>query len=386
VFVAAFLAMFVAVGCVVGYFLSFRPIQLAYQARSWTPANCEVLSSRVEASGDTARPDIQYRYYVDDRLYISTRYNFIPGSTNDSTVAATVEQYAPGTRFPCYVDPNDPTQAVINRDITSWYYFGLIFFGAFTGIPLLIGVVMLRMQSKMRTVQRAAETPARARVLQNAPIAGTAAAPAIDAPTGDAGPIVLRPSVSPFGKLIIITVLCLFWNGLVGVFTFFEIREFTGGAGNWGMALFLTLFQIVGVALLLAVPYQLLALANPRPAITLARGTVPLGGTVPFDWQLIGSASRVRHLTITLSAREEARYRRGTDTHTDTREFHREALAEASDSAGIERGSGTIRIPATTMHSFNAPNNKIVWTIQVKGEIDRWPDVDESFDITVTPA
>jgi hypothetical protein len=245
---------------------------------------------------------------------------------------------------------------------------------------------MLRMQSKMRTVQRAAETPARARAVDHGPVAGASDARTIEPRTGDAGPVVLHPSVSPFGKLIIITVLCLFWNGLVGVFTFFEIRELTGGAGNWGMALFLALFQIVGVALLLAVPYQLLALANPRPAITLARATVPLGGTVPFAWQLIGAASRVRHLTIALSAREEARYRRGTDTHTDTREFHRDVLAEPSDPGGIERGSGSIRIPATTMHSFKAPNNKIVWTIQVKGEIDRWPDVDESFDITVTPA
>ena len=44
------------------------------------------------------------------------------------------------------------------------------------------------------------------------------------------------------------------------------------------------------------------------------------------------------------------------------------------------------RIPAGTMHSFSANNNKIIWTLTVKGEISRWPDVDESFDVTVGPA
>ena len=36
------------------------------------------------------------------------------------------------------------------------------------------------------------------------------------------------------------------------------------------------------------------------------------------------------------------------------------------------------------MHTFTANNNKIIWTIKMKGDINRWPDIDESFDITVT--
>jgi hypothetical protein len=311
------------------------------------------------------------------RTYYSDRYNFIPGSTNDSTVADTVERYARGTRFQCYVDPADPTQAVINRDVTYWYYFGLIFFAAFAGIPLLVGTFVVRQLSATRAVRQTVETSARVRAPGGDPI-GTVA---------DFGPVVLQPSASPMGKLMTATIVCLFWNAIVGVFTYFEIRQFgTGGGGSWFMAIFLLLFQIIGVALLLAVPYQLLALANPRPTITLSRGTLPLGGAVPFEWQLTGAASRVTRLTLTLTGREEARYRRGTDTRTDRHEFHSEVLADATDPMSIERGSGTIRIPAGTMHSFSANNNKIIWTLTVKGEISRWPDVDESFDVTVSPA
>src|SRR5215510_1843155 len=103
VFVVALLSIFVIAGTAIGYFMSFRPLSLAYQARSWTTADCEVISSRIVHNDDTSRPDIRYRYSVADRPYVSDRYNFIPGSTNDSTVAATVAHYAPGTRFECYV-------------------------------------------------------------------------------------------------------------------------------------------------------------------------------------------------------------------------------------------------------------------------------------------
>jgi len=377
VFVVAFLGVFVVAGTAAGYFLSFRPLYRVYQARSWASADCEVISSRVVRSDDTSRPEITYRYHVDDREYTSDRYNFIPGSTSDSTVAATVERYSPGTRFQCFVDPADPTQAVINRDITFWYYFGLIFFAGFAGIPLLVGVFALRMRSTTRAAQQQVAGTSFRELEAGADPAGG---------IGDSGPAVLQSTASPMGKLITATIVCLFWNGIVGLFTYFEIRQFgSAGGGGWFMAIFLLLFQVIGVALLFAVPYQLLALANPRPVITLSRGSLPIGGTVPFQWQLTGKASRVTKLTMTLKGREEARYRRGTDTRTDTHEFYSEVIADAMDPMSIERGSGTLRIPAGTMHSFSAGNNKVLWTLTVKGEIARWPDVDESFAVTVSP-
>jgi hypothetical protein len=377
----AFLGLFVAAGTAIGYFLSFRPLYQAYHARAWAAADCEVISSRVAASGKTARPEIRYRYYVADRAYTSDRYHFLPGSNSDPTVRDAVERYATGTRFQCFVDPADPTQAVINRDITSWYYFGLIFFGAFAGIPLLLGTFALRQFSSARAAQQRADMAIGVPAVIGAP-AGVSALEAV----ADAGPTVLQPTTSPMGKLVAATIVCLFWNGLVGVFTYFEIQQFSGGDGSWFLAIFLLIFQAIGVALLLAVPYQLLALANPRPRLTLSRGTLPIGGTVPFEWQLVGTSSRVTRLTLTLRGREEARYRRGTNTRTDWHEFHSDVIADAADPISIEHGSGTIRIPAGTMHSFAATNNKIIWTITVKGEIARWPDIDESFEIRVSPS
>ena len=379
--VVLFLSLFCLVGIGIGTFLSFLPINRVIQSRSWRAASCEVLSSRVVRNDDTFRPDIQYRYHVDDRPYTGTRYNFTPGSDNTSNYQAVVDRYPPGRQFECYVNPADPTQAVISRELTFGYFFGLIFFVFFAVIPGGFIVVWFRVAKHLREKQTLAGTPA----------AGGTAAAAFGsrvgaAETSGSGPIELKPQASPLGKLIGAILICLFWNGIVGVFTYFEVTGVNNGQGwSWFLALFLLIFQIVGLGLLVNVPYQMLALANPRPTITLSRASVPVGGSVTLEWHLSGAAHRVSSLSLTLEGREEARYRRGTDTRTDTNVFHRETLTEVGDSMGVARGTTSIRIPADTMHTFTADNNKIIWMIKMKGVINRWPDIDDAFELTVGP-
>jgi hypothetical protein len=393
--IVAFLGLFVVVGSAAGFFMSGRPLYHAYAARGWMPTACEVVSSQIVHSDDTARPDIVYRYTIGGRQYTANRYNFVPGSTNDSTVPEVVAKHAPGTKFECYVDPADPSSAVMNRTPTLWYFMGLAFFVMFACIPGAIGVFVVRSRRRAHTTQGALSGSASGRMGDGVSArAGAGAAAAFtdsrfasSSSVADGGPIVLKPSASPLGKLVAITLICLFWNGIVGIFTFMEYRMFVeGDAFGWGMAAFLLLFQIVGLALLAAVPYQLLAMANPRPIITLSRGSLTLGGSAAFTWELNGAAQRVAGLRITLRGTESARYRRGTDTKTDTHEFFSETLVDATHAMNIPRGSGTIRVPADSMHTFDADNNKVTWTLHVAGDIPRWPNIDETFDITVRPS
>jgi hypothetical protein len=391
---AAFLGLFVVVGSTVGFFMTVRPLYHAYAARGWMPTACEVISSRIVRGDETARADIVYRYTIGGREYTANRYNFMPGTTSDSTVPSVVATHAPGTTFECYVDPADPSSAVINRTPTLWYFMGVPFFVMFAGIPGVMAAVMVRSRRRARAGQRALSGDMTGGAIGSVGggVGDGVAAAAVVADSrfahaphaADGGPFVLKPSASPLAKLVTITLVCLFWNGIVGIFTFIEFRMFMqGDAFGWGMAVFLLLFQVIGVALLAAVPYQLLAMANPRPIITLSRGSVPLGGSASFTWELSGAAQRVTGLRITLRGTESARYRRGTDTHTDTHVFFTETLVDATHAMNIARGSGTIRIPADSMHTFGADNNKVIWTLHVDGDIARWPNIDETFDITV---
>jgi hypothetical protein len=134
--------------------------------------------------------------------------------------------------------------------------------------------------------------------------------------------------------------------------------------------------------LLLAVAHGFLGLFNPRPRLTIDSSQLPLGSSADLDWEFSGSAARVKQLRIYLEGREEATYRRGTDTSTDKNIFK---TIEIANSPFADPGRAILHIPEDTMHSFKSDNNKIVWEIHVKGDIRYWSDVEEAFEIEVLP-
>ena len=56
------------------------------------------------------------------------------------------------------------------------------------------------------------------------------------------------------------------------------------------------------------------------------------------------------------------------------------------DRREIPSGEIGFAVPSESMHSFEAENNKIIWEIEVSGDIRSWPDVKEVFKIAVTPS
>jgi hypothetical protein len=203
------------------------------------------------------------------------------------------------------------------------------------------------------------------------------------APTEE--PLVLEPQVSPIGKLLGALFFAVFWNGIVSVFVFQAWKSWEHGQPDWFLTLFLVPFVLVGLAVIGAVGYFGLSLANPRPRLTVEKATPRLGDELRLSWLFTGRASRIRHLRIFLEGREEATYQRGTDTHTDREVFATHTLVDTSNDWEIPGSTAAVKIPDETMHSFAAANNKIVWEIKVEGEIDRWPDVGQNFPINVRP-
>jgi hypothetical protein len=94
---------------------------------------------------------------------------------------------------------------------------------------------------------------------------------------------------------------------------------------------------------------------------------------------------RIQKLAIHLRGREEATYRRGTDTTTDKSVFAEHVLLETTNIVQMQSGKLVAQLPTDVMHTFNSPNNKIVWTIHLHGSIPRWPDIEVEFPLTVLP-
>jgi hypothetical protein len=127
-------------------------------------------------------------------------------------------------------------------------------------------------------------------------------------------------------------------------------------------------------------------LQDTRPKITVSADAAPLGSTVELRWEFTGNPGRINELTISFEGREEATYRRGTNTRTDKNIFRIIEVMRANDPFQIAGGEAKLVIPADTMHSFKASNNKILWRLKVAGDIPHWPDVAEEFEFTVLPA
>jgi hypothetical protein len=69
------------------------------------------------------RPDITFRYSVDSKEYVSSRYGLSVFSSSDRYVAeAAVDRFPPGQGVEVYFDPDHPEEGVLFKDIDPAYY------------------------------------------------------------------------------------------------------------------------------------------------------------------------------------------------------------------------------------------------------------------------
>jgi len=368
-----FFGVFFVAGALMLWFLGIRPVMQVFEARSWPEVPCTVTSSQVESHSDsdgtTYSIDIRYTYEIGGETYPGDRYNFSIGSSSGyNSKQKVVDRYPPGTETVCRVDPEDPTNSVIDVDFSAAYLWGL--FGLpFFLVGLLGGLWMLRKP-------RPAEVGG-TRWMPHVP--GREVHPKL-AGYGSTGPLTLQSTYRPIWRFVGILLFAGLWNAMV-YFLLWPAARDEGGC-IW---VFLAVFGLAGLMLLISVPYTFLAMFNPRPVLTMDSSSLALGESTRLSWSWSGGAKRIDRLRISLEGQEEATYRRGTDTHTDKHLFARIEVLDTPHSVEIGRGSAELVIPADTMHSFESSNNKIVWRLKVQAEISRWPDVGEEHKLVVQP-
>ena len=373
-----FFGIFLVVGLAVSYFVLWKPWSQWISARSWEEIPCRIVSSQVtessDSDGSTYRVDITYTYVVEGGGEVrGSRYDFMVGSTSGyDGKAAIVARYPPGTQAICWVNPKNATESVISRDFSLTYLIGLF--------PLIF--VAVGGGGMIWVLRQGRKPPAQP---------GTPGAPrpspfGVDIPPDAGQPRVLKPQHSPIGKLIGITLIALFWNGIVSVFVVMMIRGWQSGDGDGCLTAFLVPFVLIGLLLIYGIFHQFLVLFNPRLDLTLSRGALVPGEPALLQWKIEGRATRVMRLKVILEGREEATYRRGTDTRTDREVFATVPIVDTDQPMQIAQGSARVNIPEDTMPSFSADRNKIVWTLKADCEIPGWPDSNDEYEIVVAPA
>lgn len=396
------------IGCIVAFFGVFAVFGLAFlipffgvpawhalQARSWSEVPCTIQSSAVGAhsssdGGPTYSVDVVYTYEIGGRAYTGNRYEFVGGSSSgEEGKQAVVATLPAGTVTRCYVDPADPTSAVLRRGLTATLWFALI-----PGVFVLIGVggavvgaIAVLRQGKKRGVEQwlpglQGTATARGNAVLDMPLGMSVASSTLSTAR------VLKPSQGPIFKLGCSFFLAVFVNGLVGVFVWKAVVEpmSTGGKPEGCVAPFLIPFALIALGLLVNVPYQMLAFFNPRPHLELDPGVLQPGTRARLRWRFSGLARRLDRVQITIEGTEEASHRVGTTTNTATSVFWRQAVLDAAQKEQIANGGEVaIEVPANLVPSFNSTHNKIVYKMKLQGSIARWPDVADEFEIVVAP-
>jgi hypothetical protein len=376
-----FFSVFFFAGVFATYALGVRPWLDVREARNWQEVKARIISSEVESHSDdttTYSVAIKYTYRVNGRNYTGDQYDFTAGSTSArSGVAEIAERFREGKTVPCYVNPKNPEESVLERREVRDWGFGFIplVFVLAGGAGIYFAIFGQR--------KKPAEGMSRVAAASFTRSGGNACDGFVDARTS--GPVELKPAQSRGGALVAVVIFALFWNGIVSVFLVNIIGDaMRGGAIMWVFLVFLLPFVAIGLFMIGLAVRQTMALANPVARLTVNRGAFAPGETVELSWRFDGKAVRLNDVRLFLEGREEATYRRGTDTRTDKEVFATLEFAAVTGIGAGQPGTARLKLPERTMHSFKSKNNAVVWALRVKGGIAWWPDLDEEFAFSVT--
>ena len=115
---------FFGIGVVFLWIGGLQPLVLRVQSQSWERVPCTILESRVEShyssDGTTYSIEVAYRYEWNGRGYTGDRYNLTRMSTsNRKAKDAVVDNIPAGRQTSCFVNPGNPSEAVLVRK-TGW--------------------------------------------------------------------------------------------------------------------------------------------------------------------------------------------------------------------------------------------------------------------------
>jgi len=125
---------FLIVGGLVLYIQGVRPLWGMWRSSGWVETPCTVVASGLQENHDlteggvTYRVDIKYNYEFRGASYSSNRYDFLGlfSNTHMDEKRRIVQAHAPGSRTVCYVDPAEPTEAVLDRGWNAEMCWGLL--------------------------------------------------------------------------------------------------------------------------------------------------------------------------------------------------------------------------------------------------------------------
>lgn len=171
-FIKVTVLAFIIFNLMIVYCYTCLPLINYLRSQKWVQTSCTVITSNSETRRDRFemllfmrqkyyhhRVNIKYMYFFNNQKFIGDLYNFVPllssGNTSDNIINLITKLYTttPISSGPlmadknvnCYVNPNNPKESVINRNISFDYFRSL------HSILILIFITLLYKTKKKRT-------------------------------------------------------------------------------------------------------------------------------------------------------------------------------------------------------------------------------------------
>ncbi len=398
---ALFLGAFCLLGCAGLVLIAVTLVIPEWRANHvFVEHTCVVLDKQVGKregeKGTLYRPEVRIQYEVDGETHVLWAYDIRGAySTGEEDKRAILSEFSVGRRYPCWYDPSDPRVAVVVRGYSWWFWPVLsipVSFLLIAGARLIYTMLHWGKSAEHRAVRgiRTAQ-----RDLLDAADRLTHDFPNVPAPThitdspGTTLAFRLPVTSSSAWTLGVWLAACLLWNGVVAVFAWMAVDGLLEGSPDWFLIFVLLPFAVVGIGLIVFFFRQLLLATGIGPTL-LEISDQPLYPGRTYELHLSQSGRlKVKSLDVALVCEEEATYRHGTNTRTESHRVYRQPAFRRE---GFEVGHGApfaarfpVEIPAVAMHTFRSEHNEIQWKFIVRGEVAGRPDFERSFPVIVYP-
>ena len=401
---AVFFAAFLFLGCAGLALLCATLVIPQWKANhDFVAHRCLVLDARLgqKQTSDVSlyRPEIQIEYEIDGETYRIWTYDVRGEYSPDRTeVEKILDHFRPDPQreYDCWYNPSDANVAVLARTSHWWAWLTLIV--PFSFIFIGGGGLAYQLFALGKSTERRADLVGRAGKLElfeangrsKAEFPGVPRAGNITNSPGTNLAFRLPAASSSTWALTVTLVACLVWNGIVAAFAVGAIRSHLDGEPDWLLTLFILPFILIGVGFIVLLIRQLLVTAGIGPTLVEVSDQ-PLypGRRYRLFFTQMGRL-KLNALEVLLVCDEEATFRHGTNTRTETR---RVCEAEVLSQRSFEVRQGApfeadceLEIPAGAMHSFKSDHNEVNWKVLVRGEVAGWPNYERSFPLIVYPA
>lgn len=371
---AVFCSIFVAAPVWILRDRVLEPRERARASLSWTETSCTIERVDIVDDGDDAeRLDVLYRYDVAGREYRASRHDFFDHQRECGERRAVYRSLkgSVGSAVACFVDPNAPHEAVIDRTVPPVDWKEGAFLGAMAAFGGLVALGFAR--GAWKTWRGDAASPEGARTTSVV--------------TRTAGPIHLPfdPRRDPSGQARATAAVVDAWMsdvrkrrqtraslGMVGViflvgFTALWMKPVLRGtfdiasifAGVTGIPLVII---TIGVATMTWRSWRTMRL--PVPAVKLSAKAAP-GETIDVEWSLDGELATIASVRLVLEGSEVINL--GSESGPrQTAIIARVAIADRAGFAGRSSSyRDRVRIPEDAMVSCEGDEWRIEWNVHL---------------------